>query len=95
MRYLKQFKLDQIVKVLKIEPAENGKYDCLQVHKHNGVCHNSALSIAEDGSFSCLCGIQGKGWVELTSKLYCLPRWRAEKWLKMQLKKTRNGQSTN
>ena len=95
MRYLKHFDVIQIAKILKLEPAASGKYDCPHIHQHEAVCHNSALSITDDGSFSCQCGIKGRGWIELVSKLYKIPRWRAENWLKTQLYEIRNGKSTN
>lgn len=91
MGYLKDLDANQIAKVLKIEPAASGKYDYPNLIRHEGGRHNSGLSISEDGSFSCLCGIKLKGWSDLVSKINKVPRWRSEKWLQRQLERASDG----
>jgi hypothetical protein len=93
MKYLKYVDVNQIAQYLKLMTTANGKFDCPHLLRHEGCYRNSGLSIAEDGSFSCLCGINGKGWINLVSKIYKVPRWQAEKWLQRQLKRLNDGKS--
>ena len=77
--------IDDVARVLVLESAGDGKYHCPRIERHRGDPRNGTLSIQDDSEFFCNCGLKGKGWIELVSKLYRVRKRKAKMWLNKRL----------
>jgi hypothetical protein len=64
----------QIAKSLCLKLFRNGSFLCPR-------CGRNDFYISSRGYFKCHCGLQGRGWIELVSKIYLVSRESAQAWL--------------